>query len=131
MLPLQAILEPTPLMAESPTYWRPREAPIPPAGALIPGVASGPASLSQGRIHCRLPGLGLRTRWPSPIWGNLLEAANQLFGLRGSSEHFRSFRIERHYDELAVDVPAISSPQIGCDDTGTKPFFFACMTQEH
>jgi hypothetical protein len=31
----------------------------------------------------------------------------------------------------AVEVPGMSIPQTGCDDTGTKPFFSACMTHEH
>jgi hypothetical protein len=35
------------------------------------------------------------------------------------------------YELPAVDVPGMSVPQIGCADTGTKPFFSAFMTQEH
>ena len=32
---------------------------------------------------------------------------------------------------LAVDVPGMSVPQTGLDDTGVNPFFCACMTHAH
>ena len=33
-------------------------------------------------------------------------------------------------DELAVEVPGMSIPQVGCDDTGTNPFFSASTTMQ-
>jgi hypothetical protein len=47
---------------------------------------------------------------------------------RGVSTEGRS---SGSYDEFAVEVPGMSCPQIGFDDTGTKPFFSAFITHEH
>jgi len=34
-----------------------------------------------------------------------------------------------HHDAPAVEVPGMSVPQTGCDETGTNPDFCACSTQ--
>jgi hypothetical protein len=63
--------------------------------------------------------LGLENRWPRWRDPNV------------SCSRDTARTADRDYDEFAVEVPGMSWPQIGFDDTGTKPFFSACITHEH